>query len=309
MPPAGAGYGITNKNKKRHMKSIIIILLGIIFLSSCNNTTNSNDTIKKAEEKCRNKEQLYESKINIKNETIRDLKREKRKSDEENEALNNKLTAMSGIIGADIKDSESFNTLEEDHNLSYFKKNKNIFNFGFNLYLLNGKAFLSNLVDGEYLVYKESYSDLPVFEEFKNLWNNIDRSSISLEKLYTDNDKRFIYLLFAHNDYYKKTGMQCMVEGLLRAYEEMHENEELLENIYHIAADDEDDTDIWNYLETEIATKEMRSILSDENYANDGDFNNRIFYVYTFWARRYNEGNMDFVYKIMKDFHQNVKND
>jgi len=291
---------------------IFSLIVGLVLTSSCD-FNKKDDAIKRCEARLNLKNRLeidkYINKIVEQKKEIQrienSLKYRLNSVIDEKDELTIKLNEVLNREGAYIKEGESFQTLEEDFDLSYLKKNKDIFSYAFTEFLLTDESFIGN-------IFKiQLDNDSSIFEEFRTLWNGIDRSSESIEKLFSDNDKRFVYSLFLHNDYYKTSGMQCVVEGLLLAHQELEGKEETLDSLY-IRAFDRDAYDMYDDAYTmvdNLLTEEMKTVLSDENYNNSkSEISNREFYVYSFWARRYHEGNSDIIYKIIKEFHEHVKN-
>lgn len=298
---------ITNHTE---MKPILIILLGLLLFSSCKEEKQKTDLTK------------YISNLPITDKTkeINTFlieKNKKLKKELENnyrdEIIQNKINVLSRKIndsyiniGADIEDSNSFQLLKQNHDLSYFTKNKDIFSFAFSYFLLDDYDFILDIAQIKWE--SDFESDAPLFEEFKHLWNNIDRSAERIASLYTENDKKFVYSLFSQNNYYKTSGMQCVVEALLLAHKDLEGQEEVVQSIYENAVSEE--FGLIDALIDAIKSEETTAFYADKNY-NDEYFmaSQCEFYVYTFWARRQHEGNSDIIYSIIADFHENVKKD
>ncbi|QXP60870.1 hypothetical protein [Olleya sp. HaHaR_3_96] len=144
-----------------------------------------------------------------------------------------------------------------------------------------------------------------------HLWNTVDRSTESINTLLTDNDKLKIYDLFKHNTIYKDSGIAAIVKGLITAYNEIENNENAQYHFNTLKSRLYDTTDDYSQLEEterianeDLASATVTDILSDENYTTYPEsysyIGNRVFYVYSFWARRQTEGNQDVVYLLLK---------
>lgn len=286
------------------MKPILIIILGLLLFSSCEDKKDVANQIPKNNIAVANQKLIKQYHI---------LKEKKDSIDAEyrnQELLVDKLSDSlhkNIYTGANIEDSSSFQILTNYTDFSYSTSNKDVFSFIFSYFLLNDDSLMSNISDFNNVWDK----DLPSFNEIRHLWINIDRDPETIERLYTDNDKRFIYSLFSQNNYYKTSGLQCIVEGLLLAhkeFEEFDEPEELLDSLYNSAISDQSETAI---MIDGIKSEEMKVVLANENYNPQGnsDIYYRMYYVYTFWARRQHEGNSALIFKIMSDFHKSVKNE
>lgn len=141
--------------------------------------------------------------------------------------------------------------------------------------------------------------------QFNYLWNKIDRSPENIKKLISENDKQFLYSLFDGNNFYKKSGVQSMVEGLLLSYREINESDWLLDKFQNFPQKYE-----FQYVIVDDAiSEEMLEVLADYKYSFYGentDIEQRVYYVYSFWARRFKEGNSELVHQMLQDFHENV---
>lgn len=209
--------------------------------------------------------------------------------------------------------------IELEDSLS-FLYNKEIFQYAFDM--LNPKEYniqrgFSNttLFSSEFIDHIEeegftpglSWGKRPVqqLEYYINLLiYNFSRSADILEDFFKAENKRDVYLLFGNNTLYRDTGIQAMVIAMVEAHQELEDKESLLSDFYRNA--DNAGFDYFN----NIASNKVKELLSDENYSNYdnswSDLDRRVFYVYSFWARRNHEENSEIVYKLLKELHENL---
>lgn len=141
------------------------------------------------------------------------------------------------------------------------------------------------------------------------LWHCLPRNKDAVKGYLNDGDKLRISSLLKSDGFYERSGMSALAEGLLMAYQEFRKQpfklKELHENLYGGEMTWQERDRLIN----SIVTKGMREVLSDDNYGvNSGEFDSswREFYVCTFWARRYHEGNIDEVYNLINDIHNRI---
>ncbi len=179
---------------------------------------------------------------------------------------------------------------------------------------------LTNLNGGRiYDDFKEAWVQNSL-DVVKFMWHSIDdRSTESIKSLFPLKDRNKFFRFLSNNESYKKSGLAAIVQGLIFTYEEINENEEkrslfseFEECLY--TNDDENklisDSPCNEILSEFIATDRVKNLLNGLNYSElrnqQGDFTSeRVFYVYSFWARRFQEKNDKLVYNILKDL-QNV---
>jgi len=163
----------------------------------------------------------------------------------------------------------------------------------------------SPILDAIYYFKPNVDEDSPLFY----LLMNINRSTENLKKIISPDDLNFLYLWFKGNNYYKASGMQNIVSGLLLAHQEFEENPRKLEKLrYRLVT-----LDYANFREIEdIKTSKMEALLAANNYSiynNESFLGSRLFYVYSFWVRRNKEGNSAYVYELLKDIHKHLAKD
>jgi len=173
------------------------------------------------------------------------------------------------------------------------------------------KMFIEDVQLKEYDVERGlamSYMFYPLDIEYRNplenhynftqyLVSKIDRSPESLATFFTPEVKETGYTLLRHNNLYRDSGVYAMVKSLVLAYEGFEYKKEPLSRIYSIASG-----------EGEGDYEDIRSIVSSlaTNASEYSTVKSRLTTIYTFWARRYHEGNLEFTYSLLKEIHRNV---
>jgi len=162
-----------------------------------------------------------------------------------------------------------------------------------------------------------AYGENPFWSQdyFANyMMAKINRSPESLEKIFTTEIKELAYSVFKQNNLYKNCGAYSIVKSLLLAYEDFKNDKAPLTQIYQLASKSNPDDDAIEAIIRSMATKEILDALSDSNYTTYKKYaftrqETRLFTIYTFWARRYHEGNLEFAHSILKELHQNITNE
>ncbi|SFW26237.1 hypothetical protein [Cellulophaga fucicola] len=272
-------------------KSILCLLLLVIV--SCNKDKNTSDKITELENQIKHQkiintsleeynEQLKRSKENLKNKKSESLELKKTISfviAESLDILSDKKEMIQYVFDDfDIKTNDAGRAIAM--NSSFF-------------YCYNPDLFGFDTKDDYYSF----------------LISKIDRSPENLRKILTPQVKDNIYSLFKNNNIYKESGSEAMLKASLLIYEDLREQEDLMAQIYTLGVAQNRTKTL--ELVSEIASEEVQSILKYENYTSYDragylKLQDRIWYLYTFWARRHHEGNADYVYELLKEFHTNV---
>lgn len=133
-----------------------------------------------------------------------------------------------------------------------------------------------------------------------------NRSASKLKSLFNEKRQAFILDLFCHS--YDSdcagTGVAPLVKSLLQTYTEIGLNNDLLDSLSRRADRIpviEDD------LYWELASEEVKKHLS-KNYSDDPWINARTRYAwaYSFWIRRYREGNREIVQTLLQKFDETM---
>lgn len=127
------------------------------------------------------------------------------------------------------------------------------------------------------------------------LWKNIDRSPANLKSLFNKN-KNIAYRLLKNGNSYESSGLKRTIKTLLLSYQEIHNKQELLEDLHKrtLTIGVLSDT-IYNTIESPKMTK-LISKFRDSEYVSYNSW------IYSFWMRRHQEKNTEVVYKIIKEF-------
>lgn len=270
-------------------KSILCLLLLVIV--SCNKDKNTSDKITELENQIKHQkiintsleeynEQLKRSKENLKNKKSESLELKKTISfviAESLDILSDKKEMIQYVFDDfDLKTYDAYRAIIDSRAFYHY-----------------GKVF-----DFET---KEMYYSFIIFK--------VDRSPENLRKILTPQVKDNIYSLFKNNNIYKESGSEAMLKASLLIYEDLREQEDLMAQIYTLGVAQNRTKTL--ELVSEIASEEVQSILKYENYTSYKiedhlTSESRVSYLYTFWARRHHEGNADYVYELLKEFHTNV---
>ena len=127
------------------------------------------------------------------------------------------------------------------------------------------------------------------------LWRNIDRSPENIKYLF-DQNKEYAYVLLKTGNTYKNSGFERTIKILIKSYEEITNNKDLLKELNTRSKTIGVLTDT---IYKKIESQEMKVLISE---FRDSDFVSYTHWVYSFWARRKKENNAEIVYQIIKEF-------
>jgi len=131
-------------------------------------------------------------------------------------------------------------------------------------------------------------------------YNNFSRDPENLKEVFSDDLIDLISNYFANNSNYKDARIYNVVKALLYAYDEL-EGYELMEDFYYELKNN----DGMDYVE-ELSSEVVEDVLYCDYEEEDCFYSFDSFYVYSFWARRYHEGNEEVVYAILKKLHESI---
>ncbi len=157
--------------------------------------------------------------------------------------------------------------------------------------------------------------ETPVYMcKLNKLYSNFDRTPDNISKVFNEEILNHIASLFNYNILPKDYKLYELLKGLLMTYEELDDNE--CDRIYRFL--DNEGTD--NFVYWTDFNDEFQHIISDnvrsyvtttpyiQHYNNtSAGHEKRMFYLYSFWARRYNEGTKEAVYNILKRLNGKIK--
>jgi hypothetical protein len=241
------------------------------------------------------------------------LERLKTENDYLKEKINNEIS---------IKDS-AYVELEKIilDSISFFADYKKVLQFGFQ----ELSKHKWNIMD-----YKHMNANLSIANTIKDykrtiddrgdvcsiLYYNFDRSSENITSFFSDEIKQFIYSFFENNTIYEDSDIGTNVKAILLAYKEIAEKSEILDKLYKLS--DKEHQYImeiemhegWRFIEdNNIYSDEMIELWNNNAESDNSEslfFGEEIFYAYSFWARRHQEGNKEIVYELLKEFDENV---
>lgn len=127
------------------------------------------------------------------------------------------------------------------------------------------------------------------------LWRTVDRSPENIKYLF-DQNKAYAYVLLKTGNSYKTSGFEKTVKILLKSYEEIANDKELLKKL-----DTRSKTNgvLSDPIYKNIESQEMKALISG---FRDSHFVSYTHWVYSFWVRRHKENNTEIVYQIIKEF-------
>lgn len=292
-------------NFKKHKSKLCLIVL-LFALYSCNNKTEEQQL------QINNLQRQLTAKDSIINVISEDLD----KSNHKIENNNAEILTLENQINA-----ETLISFTGDY--TPIINTKNLIKFAFKSHDLDHINIMTSIWSSQALVNRKILGKVnPTLDQFSvvnHIWSSVDRSPENLKKLITPKEKQVLYLLFKNNNLYKESGASSIVKALLTAYTEIENNEsiryenDLTNKMYSQDPDADNYWDVYEEIENTInnfASEEVKDILSDENYSSKKDqgskLSNRVFFVYSFWIRRYKEKNQTLVYNLLKELNQNV---
>lgn len=292
-------------NFRKHISKLYLIVV-LFALYSCNNKTEEQQLqINKLQRQLTAKDSI----INIISGDLDKSNHKIENSSAEILTLENQINAETLISFTD-ESTPIINT-------------KNFIKFAFKSHDLDHTNIMSSIWwRGAFINSKQFGKPRLALDEFSiinYIWSSIDRSPENLKKLITPKEKQVLYLIFKNNNLYKDSGASSIVKALLTAYTEVANNEsiryenDLTSKMYSQVQYADNYWDVYEEIENTIndfASEEVKGILSDENYSPNKDqeskLSHRVFFVYSFWIRRYKEKNQTLVYELLKELHENV---
>ncbi|MCL5246243.1 hypothetical protein M4I21_10520 [Cellulophaga sp. 20_2_10] len=271
-------------------KKLIVCLL-LLVIVSCNKDTITSDKITELENQIKH-QKIINTSLEEYNEQLK--KSKENLENKKSESLEMKKT-MSFII------AESLDILSDKKEMiQYVFDDFDLKSYDAYRAIISSRAFYpyGRVVDFET---KEMYYSFIILK--------VDRSPENLRKILTPQVKDNIYSLFKNNNIYKESGSEAMLKASLLIYEDLRGQEDLMAQIYTLGVAQNRTKTL--ELVSENASEKVQSILKYENYTSYDrqgflELEDRIWYLYTFWARRHHEGNADYVFELLKEFHTNV---
>jgi len=149
--------------------------------------------------------------------------------------------------------------------------------------------------------------------KLNELYSNFERTPENISKVFNERILNHIALLFNKNILPKNYKTYGVLKGLLMTYEEL--NDEDCDRLYQLLA--LKDQNYFEYVDQcdEAFKNQISFRVKDyvtatpyiQYYDNtDAGFDKRLFYLYSFWARRYHEGNKEAVYEILKRLDEKI---
>ena len=314
------------------MKIHIIILLLLSTFCACKEPNKGNNLDDKAtiEENVKELERLS-TKLSEIQKHVFELEEYQKKNSE----LISKLSKEKHLIRDELKKLSSFDKdkiisqiLQEKYSSKDF--NTETFNFLFNEIEANLVPFEDFIAYNPIFIRRQLEPDEECFGsvhyadrgidtpdymcKLNKLYSNFDRTPNNISKVFNEGVLNHIASLFNYNFLPKNYKLYGLIEGLLMTYEELDDYE--CNNIYkYLNNEDNDDLVYWRTFDEDfqyIISDEVRSYVTStpyiQHYSNSSaGHEKRIFYLYSFWARRYNEGTKEVVYDILKRLNDKIE--
>lgn len=207
--------------------------------------------------------------------------------------------------------------------------------------IASGCGFEYTLFENELLLKKNNDSKKFIIEDALSIIDisiyYFDRGAENINSFFSDTMLTTISEILSYK-VYKKSGLKYSLEALLTAYDNL--NDAQLDTLYKIctlkklpneaykngAIDSDVNLYKMKFINTIVSQDVITILRQDPNY-EAYNFNayerniysaeedcgidgmpNKLFYTYSFWARRYKEGNKDVVYKVLKSFVKKMNN-
>ena len=136
-------------------------------------------------------------------------------------------------------------------------------------------------------------------------WKKLDKSPEHLKQIIKEEHIDYLAELFTTDGLYTEHGVNKTVDALLIAYKEIGDNETLLNTLLNRA---DSTSAMWDsYYNTHVISQDVRNLIGGKQILNDFvDEQTRLNWIYSFWARRYKEGNAQYVYTLIETFKAKV---
>ncbi|QXP59836.1 hypothetical protein [Olleya sp. HaHaR_3_96] len=217
----------------------------------------------------------------------------------ETDKLNSKKNAVESKILDDEFSAFDFN---EDI-LNYIIAELDINNNYFERFIAENSIFIAR---NDMWLQRFSEYSTEVMTKLNKEYSYFDRTPENIDEIFNTNLIDYIAFLFNNDFLPKDQKLYDVLKGLLLTYDEMDDDE--CQRLHHIMKEykyhDMRDEFIKNCSDTVSEfVYNGGDFKTSLEYGSDIDFgySKRIFYLYSFWVRRYNEGNKETVYKILKE--------
>ncbi|QCE41950.1 hypothetical protein [Psychroserpens sp. NJDZ02] len=214
-----------------------------------------------------------------------------------------KLNSKKNVVESKILDDE-FSAFDFNEDiLNYIIAELDINNNYFERFIAENSIFIAR---NDMSLQRFSEYSTEVMTKLNKEYSDFDRTPENIDEIFNTNLIDYIAFLFNNEFLVKDQKLYDVLKGLLLTYDEMDDDE--CERLHHIMKEyeyhDMRDEFIKNCSDTVSEfIYNGGDFKSSFEYGSDIDFgySKRIFYLYSFWVRRYNEGNKETVYKILKE--------
>lgn len=298
--------------KHKLIKRFLLFLLPIFFVSCKTENNHSEELI--------NKIKLLEDKISKKQMTNNFLEEENLKLKEGLNQLQKQLDQydLNLISNKDLKfliNKNYFDIINKNNLIKYFYDE--LEEFYEDKDYSNEKTLHSFLWDG--CSFSLHYTDSSYYNYFTHIFSRLQKNPKEIKKFLNSENKKYLYSIIDKN-IYKNIGVELFVKSLTLTYEQNIGENKKMENLFNEALKynslEEDENNTAIELASSYQTDEFRELFFKENINNtDETYNSNenevpsdfTFYVYSFWARRFNEKSEVYVYEFLKELDENLE--
>ncbi len=200
--------------------------------------------------------------------------------------------------------------------------NLEVFNFLLTELEVNSTPFEDFIANQSIFIPRESLDERERFEEYhldyicklNELYTNFKRTPENIANVFNENTINHIANLFNNKLLFKDYKIYTVLKGLLLTYEEMDDYE--CNRLGELLRLEEEDYGLYGQecrnAFNDRVSEDLKTLLFEGEYfkKNTGkefDYEKRVFYLYSFWARRYKEKNKEVVFEILKKLDDKIK--
>jgi len=183
----------------------------------------------------------------------------------------------------------------------------------FERFIAENSIFIPRIDVSDREFFSDRYST-KLMGKLNEAYSDFDRSPENIKIIFNESLINHIAFLFNNGLLPKDQRIYDVLKGLLLTYDEM-QDDECLRLFQIIKKYEYEYENMRNEFDKKCSDKVREFVFDGGDFKssikNDSDidfgFSKRIFYLYSFWARRYKEGNKETVYKILKEIDEKIK--
>lgn len=223
-------------------------------------------------------------------------------------STNNAMHFRGDKIESQISNDEFYDSDFNTESLNFLINKLDVKHSYFEQFIAENSIFIPR--NDEEIGYFAEYNSL-LMTKLSEIYSNFDRAPENLEHVFDDKIIDHIAFLFNSGFLDKDQKLYDVIKGLILSYDEMGDEECIRLNIVMTEFQYHDMRRAFD----EKCSKEIKDFVYDRGdfeesmgFGSDIDFGHRkrIFYLYSFWLRRHNEGNKEAVYTILKKIEDKI---